>query len=60
MATGIESGEFIVALDVTDSGIGDYVGYEDGREAAWAFDPEIVPVDATIIAIIDNINITGA
>jgi ethanolamine utilization protein EutN len=59
MATGFESEKFIVALDVTDSGIGDYVGYEDGKEAAWAFEPEIVPADVTIVAIMDNINITG-
>ncbi len=57
MATGLESESFIVALDITDSGIGDYVGYEDGKEAAWAFEPEIVPVDATIVAILDNINV---
>lgn len=57
MNTGAQSEKFIVALDITDSGIGDYVGYEDGKEAAWAFEPETVPTDATIVAIIDNINI---
>ncbi|MCL6087921.1 MAG: ethanolamine utilization protein EutN [Actinobacteria bacterium] len=59
MKTGLESDKFIAALDITDSGIGDYVGYEDGREAAWAFEPQEVPTDATIIAIIDNVNISG-
>jgi len=59
MQTGLEYGKFIVALDITDSGIGDYVGYEDGKEAAWAFEPEEVPTDATIVAIIDDINIQG-
>jgi microcompartment protein CcmK/EutM len=59
MTTGIESEKFIVALDITDSGIGDYVGYEDSKEAAWAFEPEEVPTDATIVAIIDKVNITG-
>jgi len=59
MQTGLESEKFIIALDVTDSGAGDYVGYEDGKEAAWAFEPEEVPTDATIVAIIDNVNIPG-
>jgi len=58
MKTGLESDNFIAALDITDSGIGDYVGYEDGREAAWAFEPQEVPTDATIVAIIDNVNIS--
>jgi microcompartment protein CcmK/EutM len=57
MNTGKELDKFIVTLDVTDSGIGDYVGYEDGKEAAWAFEPEEVPTDATIVAIIDKVNI---
>lgn len=59
MQTGLEYEKFIVALDITDSGIGDYVGYEDGKEAAWAFEPEEVPTDATIVAIIDDVNIPG-
>ncbi|MCE5329034.1 EutN/CcmL family microcompartment protein [bacterium] len=59
MQTGLEYEKFIVALDTTDSGAGDYVGYEDGKEAAWAFEPEEVPTDATIIAIIDDVNIPG-
>lgn len=58
MVTGLGSEKFIVALDITGSGIGDYVGYEDGKEAAWAFEHEEVPTDATIVAIIDNVNIT--
>lgn len=59
MQTGFEYEKFIIALDTTDSGMGDYVGYEDGKEAAWAFEPEEVPTDATIVAIIDDVNISG-
>ena len=58
METGKDSGGFLVALDVTSSSIGDLVGYEDGREAAWAFDNEDVPTDATIVSIIDNVNLS--
>jgi microcompartment protein CcmK/EutM len=57
METKKLSEKFLIAVDATSSGIGDFVGYEDGREAAWAFEPEEVPTDATIIAIIDKINI---
>ncbi len=57
--TGDKAGDFLVALDSTSSGIGDLVGYEDGSEATWAFDGENVPTDATIVAIIDRINISG-
>ena len=57
METGEPSEDFIVALDITSSGIGDYVGYEDGKEAAWAFEPKEVVTDATIVAIIDKVNI---
>jgi len=59
MKTGKDSGSFLVALDATSSGMGDMIGYEDGAEATWAFEEDDVPVDASIVAIIDKINITG-
>jgi ethanolamine utilization protein EutN len=55
--TGKDAKGFLVALDITSSSEGDIVGYEDGREAAWAFESDDVPTDATIVAIIDKINI---
>jgi len=55
--TGKDTGSFLVALDATSSGVGDMVGYEDGTEAAWAFEGEDTPTDATIVAIIDKINV---
>ena len=57
METKKLSKKFIIAVDTTSSGIGDFVGYEDGKEASWAFEPEEVPTDAAIIAIIDKVNI---
>ncbi|MDD3776585.1 MAG: EutN/CcmL family microcompartment protein [Actinomycetota bacterium] len=57
LETGEEQGTFLVALDATSAGIGDIVGYEDGSEATWAFDQEDVPTDATIVALIDKVNI---
>lgn len=58
METGKDTGSFLVALDATSSGSGDMVGYEDGSEATWAFEEDDIPTDATIVAIIDKINIT--
>lgn len=57
LETGSDTGGILVALDSTSSGIGDLVGYEDGSEATWAFDEEFVPTDATIVAIIDKVNV---
>jgi len=59
LKTGEKSGNFLIALDSTSSGIGDLVGYEDGSEATWAFDEPNVPTDATIVAIIDRVNLSG-
>ena len=57
METGKDAGSLLVALDATASGVGDMVGYEDGMEATWAFDGEDIPTDATIVSIIDKVNI---
>ncbi len=57
LETGKDAGNILVALDSTSSGIGDLVGYEDGSEATWAFDEEFVPTDATVVAMIDKVNI---
>lgn len=59
METGKDSGSFLVALDSTSSGPGDMIGYEDGSEATWAFEEDNIPTDASIVAIIDKINITS-
>ena len=53
--------KFIISAPSTErrssSSNGELVGYEDGSEATWAFDGETVPTDATIVAIIDKVNI---
>jgi microcompartment protein CcmK/EutM len=56
LETGKDSGNFLVALDATDSGIGDFVGWEDGLEATWAFEGNDIPTDATIVSIIETVN----
>ncbi len=53
-------GKPIVAADYTRAaGEGELVYYEGGREAALALDPWFVPVDHTIIGIVDGFNTPG-
>ena len=50
-------GSTLVAADSTRmAGPGELVYYEGGREAALALDPWFVPVDHTIIGIVDAVN----
>jgi ethanolamine utilization protein EutN len=52
---GAPKGAAIVAADSTRmAGPGELVYYEGGREAALALDPWFVPVDHTVIGIVDR------
>ncbi len=52
-------GKPIVACDATRmAGPGELIYYEGGREAALALDPWFVPVDHTIIGIVDGVHLT--
>lgn len=57
METKKDIGSFVIAVDSTDSGVGDFVGYEDGKEATWAFEGDDVPSDASIVSIIEKVNV---
>lgn len=50
-------GEPHVAADATQAGEGDLVTCVGSREAALAFAPSFVPVDAAIIGIVDAVDI---
>ena len=51
-------GKMIVSADSTRmAGPGELVYYESSREAALALDPWFVPVDDTIIGIVDDIHL---
>lgn len=53
-----EKDDPLVAADVTRmAGPGELIYYEGGREAALALDPWFVPVDHTIIGIVDGIHL---
>jgi ethanolamine utilization protein EutN len=55
---GKPRGRTIVAADATRmAGPDELVYYEGGREAALALDPWFVPVDHTIVGIVDNLHI---
>jgi ethanolamine utilization protein EutN len=51
-------GQAIVSADSTRmAGPGELVYYESSREAALALDPWFVPVDDTIIGIVDDVHL---
>ena len=50
-----EYGEHLIACDVVQAGMDDYVLFEGGREAALALKNWYNPADATVMAIIDQI-----
>ncbi len=53
-------GKALVAADATRmAGPGELVSYEGGREAALALEKTFVPVDHSIVAIVDGVDIHG-
>jgi ethanolamine utilization protein EutN len=50
------AGEAHVAVDTAQAGPGDLVFLVGSREAALALDPWFVPVDATIVGIVDSVD----
>ena len=55
-----EAGDPLVAADATKmAGPGEFIYYEGGREAALALKKWFVPVDHSIIGIVDGVNLFG-
>jgi ethanolamine utilization protein EutN len=52
-------GEPLVACDTVQAGLGDIVFYEGGREAALGLENWFNPSDATIMGIVDEIQLEG-
>ncbi len=48
-----------VAIDTVRAGVGDLVYLVGSREAALGLEPSFVPVDATIVGIIDDLERTA-
>lgn len=51
----VPTGGSVVACDTVQAGVGDLVFYVKSREAALALEPHFVPVDATIVGIVDAV-----
>ena len=51
----LPNGPTVVAVDAVGCGVGETVYYCRGKEASFAFLPEEVPTEATIVAIVDQI-----
>jgi ethanolamine utilization protein EutN len=47
-------GRVVVAVDSVGSGVGEEVMFVRGREASFPFLPELVPIDASVVGIIDR------
>lgn len=52
-----ETGKQLVCADCTGAGAGELVYYCRGREASYAFLPQDVPSDSTIVGIVDELNV---
>jgi ethanolamine utilization protein EutN len=57
---GRDKGKAIVALDSVGAGAGETVYWCRGREASFPFLPVEVPTEATIVGIVDAVNIPSA
>ena len=57
---GNAAGRAVVALDSVGAGVGETVYWCRGREASFPFLPVEVPTEATIVGIVDEVNIAGA
>jgi ethanolamine utilization protein EutN len=49
-------GDQLIACDVAQSGLGDLVFWVGGREAALALPERFVPVDATIVGNVEQVD----
>jgi microcompartment protein CcmK/EutM len=54
---GRDKGKALVALDSVGAGIGETVYWCRGKEASFPFLPTEVPIETTIVGIVDSVNI---
>ena len=55
---GVESGPRLIAIDAVGAGAGETVFFVTGREASFAFLPDIVVADASIVGIVDTVDLS--
>jgi microcompartment protein CcmK/EutM len=56
---GKAEGNYVVALDTVDAGVGDTVLIVSGSSARMAAGMKDVPVDAAIVGVIDTVDVTA-
>ncbi|HEY4838833.1 MAG TPA: EutN/CcmL family microcompartment protein [Candidatus Acidoferrales bacterium] len=54
---GAEKGHSVIALDSVGAGVGETIYWCRGKEASFPFLPDEVPTEATIVGIVDEINL---
>ena len=57
-SAGRDRGDKLLALDSVGAGAAETVYYCRGREASFPWYPDEVPVDATIVGIVDQVNVS--
>lgn len=53
-------GPTLVAADTVGAGVGEHVFFVRGREASFPFYPDLPPVDACVVGIIDRWDMVDA
>jgi microcompartment protein CcmK/EutM len=53
---GSSTGKQLICLDAVGAGAGETVYFCGGKEASFPFKPAEMPVDRTIVAIVDEVN----
>jgi ethanolamine utilization protein EutN len=56
---GRDKGRKLVALDSVGAGAGETIYWCRGKEASFPFLPDEVPTEATIVGIVDEINLAA-
>lgn len=51
------SGKALVCTDCTGAGAGELIYWVRGKEASFPFEPDQVATDATIVGIVDELNL---
>ncbi len=54
---GKDKGKPLVAVDSVGAGAGETIYWCKGREASYPFAPNEIPTEATIVGIVDSINL---
>jgi len=56
---GREAGEYVIAADAVQAGIGDYVLYAKGSSARMTVETDKRPCDGVIMAVVDTWDVHG-